>query len=86
MRKTTIILGLFMVVLLAIGLLLPSVAAYNQGAQGDSEQDQPQGDPVIPGPGQTSDESNEEMNNSGGGANNHEQNSEGAGLGDRTGF
>lgn len=86
MRTTVKVVGLLMIMVLAVGFILPSVVAYKPGSQVGAEQDQVQGDPIIPGPGQTSEESNEESNNSGGGANNHEQNSEGAGLGDRTGF
>ena len=86
MRTTVKVLGLFMVVFLAVGLILPSVAAYKPGSQVGAEQDQVQGDPITPGPGETSEESNKESNNSGGGANNIEQNREGEGLGERTGF
>ena len=86
MRTTVKVLGLFMVMFLAVGLILPSVAAYKPGSQVGAQQDQVQGDSIIPGPGQTSEESNKESNNSGGGANNHEQNNEGSGLGERTGF
>jgi len=86
MQTAVKVLGLVLAMFLAIGLILPSVAAYKPGSQVGAQQDQVQGDPIIPGPGQTSEETNEEANNSGGGANNHEQNSEGAGLGERTGF
>ncbi len=86
MRTAVKVLGLFMVMFLAVGLFLPSIVAYKPGSQVGAQQDQVKGDQLIPGPGETSDESNKEMNESGGGANNHEQNSEGAGLGERTGF
>lgn len=86
MKTAVKVLGLVMVMFLAVGLILPSVAADKQGSQDGTDTSGAQGDPIIPGPGEASEESNEESNNSGGGANNIEQNSEGAGLGDRTGF
>ena len=86
MRKTAKVLAIVMVLFLAVGLILPAVTAYKPASQVGAENDRAQGDPIVPGPGQASDESNEEKNESGGGANNHEQNSEGAGLGERTGF
>lgn len=84
MRKTVKILGILMVVLLAVGLILPSVSAYKPGSQVGAEVDQVQGEPNIPSPGPG--ETNVEHNEAGGGANIIQQNSEGAGLGERTGF
>ena len=86
MRTTVKVLGLFMVVFLAVGLVLPSIAADKPGSPVDSDTDPAQGDPITTGPGEASEESNEEMNNSGGGANNNEQNREGEGIGEQTGF
>ena len=86
MRTTVKVLGLLMILVLAVGLFFPSIAADKPGSPVDSDTDPAQGDPIIPGPGEASEESNEEMNNSGGGANNNEQNREGEGLGEQTGF